>query len=194
MALCEYTAAIQAFSDKFPIVLKPLRNYAGKGIVKIQDGTAEVDGVTQSLSAFLDAYTCNPIPYLGMKFLRNVGQGDKRIVVVNRQVLGGVLRMPPPGAWLCNAAQGGQAVGAELTAEEHHMLEVIGPVLQREGIVMFGFDTLVNDDGRRILSEINTLSIGGLPQMETLNKRPVVSRAAGLLWEYINTEIYGDPN
>ncbi|MCB9293917.1 MAG: hypothetical protein H6559_12470 [Lewinellaceae bacterium] len=40
-----------------------------------------------------------------MKFLRNVRQGDKRIIVVNGEVLGAVLRLPPRGSWLCNAAQ-----------------------------------------------------------------------------------------
>lgn len=194
MKLCQSRTDIQGFSDKFPIVLKPLRNYAGKGIVKIQDGQAEVDGKTLLLPDFLDAYADNPIPYLGMKFLTNVSQGDKRIVVVNRQILGGVLRLPPPGAWLCNAAQGGTAIGSELTPEEHHIVDVITPVLHQEGIAMFGFDTLVEDDGRRILSEINTLSIGGLPQMGELNQQPVVSRIAALLWQYINDEIYGDPN
>ncbi|WP_170110580.1 ATP-grasp domain-containing protein [Flavilitoribacter nigricans] len=194
MKLCENAEDIRTFSKKFPIVLKPLRNYGGKGIVKIQGEQVEVDGQELSLEDFLSSYEQAPEPYLAMKFLKNVNQGDKRIVVVNEQVLGGVLRLPPPGAWLCNAAQGGQATGTELTPEETRMAQVIGPVLQREGIAMFGFDTLVDDQGKRILSEINTLSIGGLPQMGALNGQPVVSRAAALLWQYINDEIYGDPD
>ena len=194
MKLCEKTEDIRAFSAQFPIVLKPLRNYGGKGIVKIEEGNVEVDGQSQTLADFLAAYAEAPEPYLGMKFLKNVGDGDKRIVVVNGQVLGGVLRLPPPGAWLCNAAQGGQAIRTELRPEEHYIAEVISPVLSKMGIAMFGFDTLVNDQGKRILSEINTLSIGGLPQMGALNGQPVVSQTASLLWQYINDEIYGDPN
>lgn len=194
MKLCRNAEDIRLFSEKFAIVLKPLRNYGGKGIVKVQRGVVEVDGEEQSLDAFLEDFASSPEPYLAMKFLKNVGQGDKRIIVVNQQILGGVLRMPPPGAWLCNAAQGGQATGTELTPEEHHIARVIGPALQREGIAMYGFDTLTDDQGKRILSEINTLSIGGLPQMGALNNQPVVSRAASYLWQYINDEIYGDPN
>jgi glutathione synthase len=194
MRFCEKVEDIEVFSRKFPIVLKPLRNYGGKGIVKIVQGEEEVDGQTQTLADFLHDYAQAPEPYLGMKFLKNVSAGDKRIVVVNGQVLGGVLRLPPPGAWLCNAAQGGQAIGTELSPEEHHIAKVISPVLGKAGIAMYGFDTLVNDQGKRILSEINTLSIGGLPQMGALNGQPVVSRAANLLWQYINDEIYGNPN
>lgn len=194
MKLCEQAEDIRAFSEKFPIVLKPLRNYGGQGIVKIQNDRVEVDGQELSLDDFLTQYARDPAPYLGMKFLKNVSEGDKRIIVVNRQVLGGVLRLPPAGAWLCNAAQGGKATATRLTPEEEHIAEVIGPALQKEGIAMFGFDTLVDDRGKRILSEINTLSIGGLPQMGALNGQPVVSRAATLLWQYINDEIYGDPS
>lgn len=194
MKLCKTAQDILSFSEKFAIVLKPLRNYGGKGIVRIQNGIVEVDGNKQPLDDFLRAYTESPEPYLGMKFLKNVSEGDKRIVVVNQEVLGGVLRLPPSGAWLCNAAQGGQAVGSQLTPEEHHIATVIGPALQREGIAMYGFDTLVDDRGKRILSEINTLSIGGLPQMGALNGQPVVARAADGLWQYINDEIYGHPN
>lgn len=193
MALCESTEAIRAFSEKFPVVLKPLRNYGGKGIVKIEQGVVEVDGTTNTLEAFLNSYVSAPAPYLGMKYMSNVDQGDKRIVVVNQQVLGGVLRLPPPGAWLCNAAQGGRATGTELTSEEYHIVEVIGPELRKEGIVMFGFDTLLDDQGKRILSEINTSSIGGLPQMGRLNKQPVIDRAATLIWQYINEEMYENP-
>lgn len=194
MKLCESAADIRAFSEKFPIVLKPLRNYGGKGIVKIQRGQVDLDGRSTTLDAFLEAYGQDPTPYLGMRFLKNVQRGDKRIVVVNGEVLGGVLRLPPPGAWLCNAAQGGRATRTVITPEEQHIAEVIGPELQKEGIAMYGFDTLEDDNGKRVLSEINTLSIGGLPQMGKLNDQPVVSRAAKLLWTHINQELYGDPN
>jgi glutathione synthase len=191
MKLCETAADIRSFSEQFPVVLKPLRNYGGRGIVKIENEQAEQDGEVRPLSQFLENYRQDPVPYLAMKFLVNVDQGDKRIVVVNGRILGGVLRMPPPGAWLCNAAQGGYAVSAAISPEEYRIAEVITPVLLEAGIVMFGFDTLTDDAGRRVLSEINTLSIGGLPQMGELNNTPVVDRAAGLLWQYVNKEMYG---
>jgi len=49
---------------------------------------------------------------------------------------------------------------------------------------MYGVDTLVNDEGKRVLSEINTTSIGGLPQIEAMTGQPVVEKAAGLIWDY----------
>ena len=50
---------------------------------------------------------------------------------------------------------------------------------------MYGFDTLVDDDGKRVLSEINTLSIGGIGPLAELSGRPVIREAAKLLWGYL---------
>lgn len=192
MRLVETAEDIRSFSRRFPIVLKPLSNYGGKGIVKIADDQVDNGGEEYSLDSFLNEYRQNPVPYLAMRFLSNVDQGDKRVIVVNGRVLGAVLRLPPPGAWLCNAAQGGRGVAAEVTPAELHIADTLSPVLLEQGVVMFGFDTLVDDDGERVLSEINTMSIGGLQQMGQLNDQPVVTRTAALLWDYINDEMYGD--
>jgi len=51
---------------------------------------------------------------------------------------------------------------------------------------MYGVDTLVGDDGKRVLSEINTTSIGGLPQIAAMNNLPLVERAIDLIWEFYN--------
>jgi glutathione synthase len=122
---------------------------------------------------------------LAMKFLKNVTQGDKRTIVVNREILGAALRLPAPGGWLCNVNQGGHAILAEPDEDEHIIQEILTPMLHRKGVVIFGFDTLVDDDGRRVLSEINTLSIGGLVPLEEMSGKPVLKRAATLLWDYI---------
>jgi glutathione synthase len=163
--------AVADFAHHYPIVLKPLRAYGGKGILRI-DHPEEMAGLT------LDE------PYLAMKFLKNVSQGDKRILVVNGRILAASLRLPPPGEWLCNVAQGGTSVIAEVTEREREMVEVLAPELLSRGICFAGIDTLVDDDGRRVLSEINTLSIGGFPQAAAQTGRPIVQQAIDELFNY----------
>lgn len=195
MRSCRTVEEIAAFRENFPIVLKPLNNYGGKGIVRI-DGDTVWDGLEKK--SFLkftgELERQSGFEYLAMKYLVNVSQGDKRIIVCREEVLGATLRKPAEGSWLCNAAQGGQPHGAELTTEERRIVERLKGEMTRRGIVMYGIDTLVDDDGQRVLSEINTLSIGGIQQMELLNKEPVVARTADLLWQYIKEEINGKPN
>ncbi len=190
MQLCRSKAEVRAFSEQFPIVLKPLREYGGKGIVKIMDGRVFLgtDG-EEVLETYLNSIeeVLEQEGYLAMKFLKNVSQGDKRVLVVNGQILGASLRLPAPDSWLCNVAQGGQSVGTTVSPEEEVMVARLMPHLLSAGIVMFGMDTLTDDNGKRVLSEINTLSIGGFPQAAEQTGRPIVELAIDGIIQYVNT-------
>ena len=194
MKLCRSVEDTLAFSNRFPVVLKPLRNYGGRGILRIEDGKVWEGNQYVQLEDWLKGLADQEVTFLGMRFLPNVSKGDKRIVVCNGEVLGASLRLPPEGSWMCNAAQGGIPHAATLTPEEEHIARRLSPELTRRGVVMFGFDTLTDDDGRRVLSEVNTVSIGGLAQMGRLSGQPVVRRAAELIWKYTKTKIYGESN
>ena len=122
---------------------------------------------------------------LAMDYLPNVSQGDKRTIVVNKKIIGSALRMPPPESWICNIAQGGHALISAADENELRIEQEITPLLYDKGVIMYGFDTLVNDEGKRVLSEINTLSIGGLGPIEELSGLPVLKTVSSLLCEYI---------
>jgi len=183
--MCHSMEEALAMSRAKEIVLKPLHSYGGRGMVRLSKEYSwnENDKFPiDKLSSFL---TEDHFPMLSMTFLKNVTMGDKRTIVANHEILGSALRLPAPGSWMCNVAQGGHAVPAEPDEEEKIIERTLTPLLHRKGVVMYGFDTLVDDDGRRVLSEINTLSIGGLVPLEELTGKPVLRRAARLLWDYV---------
>lgn len=165
------------------VVLKPLREYGGRGLVRITNGTAEEDGQSSPLETWLQ--TADLGNYLAMKYLKNVGQGDKRILVVNGQILGASLRIPAPGQWLCNVARGGTSIVAGVAPEEENMIAAVAPALLKKGIVIFGADTLVDDDGKRVLSELNTNSIGGFPQAAAQTGRPILQQTIDGIYNYL---------
>ena len=183
MKICRSKADIIAFKNHFPIVLKPFRQYGGKGIVKIDGDKAWVGKSETSFDDFMNGLQDGNIAYLGVKYLKNVSQGDKRIVVVNGKVMGASLRLPPENFWICNTAMGGSSHMAEIDEQECAIIKAIDPVLSRMGIVMYGVDTLVGDDGTRVLSEINTTSIGGLMQIAKLRQQPLIEEAIDLIWQ-----------
>jgi glutathione synthase len=188
MKICRSAADITAFASDFPIVLKPFREYGGKGIVRI-DGDKVMKGSKETtLSEFLSSLEGNPIAYIGVKFLEKVSEGDKRIVVVDGQIMGASLRLPVKDFWICNIAMGGSHNHAEVDEEEIRIVKRLHPTLARLGVVMYGIDTLMGDDGKRVLSEINTTSIGGLPQIAKQRDEPLVEKAADLIWNYIVTK------
>lgn len=167
---------IRDFAQQFPLVLKPLRAYGGKGIVRVDTPDDNID---------IDLHE----PYLAMKFLKNVSAGDKRILVVNGKILAASLRVPPPGEWLCNVARGGKSVGTGVDPEEEAMIAALAPEILQRGICFAGVDTLTNDDGKRVLSEINTLSIGGFPQAQRQTGRPILQQTIDELFNYCHARL-----
>ncbi len=194
MELCDSVEVVRQFKERFPIVLKPLRNYGGKGIVKIEGEEVQYGDLKLKFDDFLPILKENLAvdgAYLGMKYLKNVSQGDKRVILVNGQILGASLRLPPEGSWMCNVSQGGSSVLSEADEQEELIAARISPYLLEQGIVVCGFDTLVEDDGRRVLSEINTLSVGGLPQAAKQSGRPIVKQTVNLIFNYLNNSERG---
>ena len=187
--LCHSINEVLTFAKQFPIILKPLKEYGGNGILKIDgnvlnDGTADFDTISylENLKSYIETEG-----FLAMEFLKNVSQGDKRILVVNGEILASSLRLPAENSWLCNVAQGGRSVPAEATPEEIQIIKTISPKLLEAGILIFGADTLVNNDGKRILSEVNTLSIGGFPQAEKQTGKPILQQTVDGIINYVNS-------
>ena len=183
--LCKTAEDILEFKSRFPIVLKPLRGYGGKGIVKIDGDRAWMGTEEIELENFLNSLIDDPEEYLAMKYLKNVNKGDKRVVVINGNIFGASLRLPAEDSWLCNNSQGGSSVATQVEPEEKVMAMRLASVLSKMGVMFFGFDTLVDDNGKRVLSEVNTMSIGGVMQIDRASEEPLLEKAAGWIWSYV---------
>jgi len=188
--ICKSIEDIIGFKNQFPIVLKPFREYGGRGLVRIDGDRAWEGSEETNFSDFIEKNRNEEIEYLGVKFLKNVSEGDKRIVVVNGEIIGSSLRIPAEGSWLCNVSQGGRSVLTEVDDREREIVERVNPILSNLGIVMYGVDTLVGDDGQRILSELNTTSIGGVPQMARQSGLPLVEKTVNRIMDFIIEKKY----
>jgi glutathione synthase len=185
MGLIQSPEDLISFKKQFPMVLKPLRDYGGRGLVKIEGDKASIDGKEVAWKDFFERYDKTPQPYLGMKFLKNVDKGDKRIVVAGGEILTASLRLPSEGSWLCNVAQGGTSQNSKPDQREREIVDYIDPILRKEGIFMYGLDTLVDDDGQRVISEVNTLSPGGIKASAGETESAVFNRLTRKLVDYL---------
>ena len=189
--LCHSIAEVMEMAELFPIVLKPLEDYGGRGLLKI-DGNHLDDGNTvHDTSSYLRGISnyISTEGYLAMKYLKNVTKGDKRILVVGGEIMASSLRLPPADSWLCNVARGGKSVGTTVTKREKEIIAKVSPILLEKGIFIFGADTLVDDDGQRILSELNTLSIGGFPQAEAQTGMPIIKQSIDKFFQYATAKL-----
>ena len=183
--MCHSVDEAKQMSQEMEIVLKPLFSYGGRGIVRLSNTYCWNENERHPLSALSTFLDDSHFPMVSTRFLKNVTMGDKRTIVANGKILGSALRMPAPESWMCNVAQGGHAEIATADKEELEMERQLTPMLRSKGVVFYGFDTLVDDSGMRVLSEINTLSIGGLVPLHEMRNENILGKAAGLLWDYL---------
>ena len=185
--LCHSIEEIVSFRQKIgDIVLKPLREYGGQGILKVTEDVIHDGDVIHDRLSYLASKESYIISegYLAMKYLKNVSQGDKRLIVVDGEILAASNRLPQEGSWICNVALGGKSVAAEVSEREIEIIEKLDPILKENGILIYGVDTLVDDDHERILSEVNTLSIGGFPQAEVQTGLPILKITVQKIIDY----------
>lgn len=183
LKLCHNKEEVFAFAKAYDTVIKPLRDYGGHGIMRINENGYLEGNYRISRDEFVKKLNTIGFPLLAMKFMKNVKNGDKRIVVAGGKILLASLRMPAEGSWMCNVAQGATAEPSEPTERERYMVEMLDKKLSKEGIILYGIDTLEDDDGLRYLSEINTLSIGGIGPAEKMLNLPITDTVVAEMWK-----------
>ncbi|MFT6099354.1 MAG: glutathione synthase [Arenicella sp.] len=173
MLLCHCADDVMQFLHQSPAVLKPLYGYGGKTNILINNEIC-FEGSNafrrKELEAVLNERFSSGQTYLAMQYLPQYVNGDKRILVINGKVVGASLRIPQD-SWLCNVSSGGKVNSTELNAEEYDAVNQLAPLLKAEGISMFGIDTLESDNGKRLITEINTCCPGGFYSINTVLKK-----------------------
>jgi glutathione synthase len=110
------------------------------------------------------------------RYLPEVRAGDKRIILVDGEAVGGVSRIPKDGEARANFHAGGLAQATELTAREREICAQIGPVLRQKGLVFVGIDVIGD-----YLTEINVTSPTGIQEIDRLSGTDISS----LIWDAI---------
>ena len=100
-------------------------------------------------------------------------------------------RVPPNGNWICNVALGGRDSPISVSNREREIVKDVSNILAKKGVFIFGIDTLIDNYGQRVLSEINVMSIGGLIQAEAATEKKILKRYASLFWKYVDTYLGG---
>jgi glutathione synthase len=142
-------AAVRAFhAEHQDVILKPLDGMGGSGIFRVG-----ADG--RNLGAIIETLNREGAQTLMVqKFLPEIAQGDKRVLVI-----GGVpvpyclARIPQGGEVRGNLAAGGKGVALPLSDADRQLAEALGPTLAARGLLLVGLDIIGNR-----LTEINVTS------------------------------------
>src|SRR5918998_2619490 len=152
------------------IILKPLFGNGGAGVFHLRPDDS-------NLNALVEMFTeRSREPLVVQKYVPDVRQGDKRIILVDGVAMGAINRVPAAGEARSNMHVGGRPEQTTLTERERAICEAIGPELKDRGMIFVGIDVIGG-----YLTEINVTSPTGAQQL----KRFGGADAAALMWDVI---------
>ena len=181
----DYETAFSFWEKHQTIIAKQTNSCGGKGVYKIwyQKGSFWVDNFIQGqrsfnsfaeVLSFITNQTSEPLQLV--RYLNNVQQGDKRVVVVDGEIYGAYVRRSKSGHWVNNVSGDGECLLASITATEKEAIADTVAAYQSRGLHTLGYDFLQDDDGVWRISEINAGNIGGFARLEQLTQTPVMAR------------------
>jgi glutathione synthase len=146
---------IQEFrAEHKDIILKPLYGRGGAGVFHV----APQD---ENLAALLELFTeLYREPVMVQRYLPEIRDGDKRIILIDGQPAGALTRIPAPGEARANLHVGGVGKKTELSARDREICEAIGPTLEHRGLLLVGIDVIGG-----YLTEINVTSPTGIQEI-----------------------------
>ena len=157
------------------IVLKPLHGFAGGSVFRIGS-----DG--RNLASLMELFNRTyREPHILQKFIPEISEGDKRIVLVDGEIAGAINRVPGEGEIRSNLAVGGKAAKTGLTDGEKQICAALGPELRKRGLLFVGIDVI----GGKWLTEINVTSPTGIVAIDNFNG----TDTPGLIWRAIDRKL-----
>jgi glutathione synthase len=152
--------ALKAFMAELggEMIVKPLDGCGGTGVFYLSDQDRNTNSI-------LEAATDNGRRLImAQRYLPEIRQGDKRIIVLNGEPLGAVLRVPLESETRGNIHVGGQCVKTAVTERDREICAALAPLLRADGLYFTGLDVIGS-----FLTEVNVTSPTGIQEVNALN-------------------------
>ena len=162
---------INSFRDEHgAVVMKPLHGHGGAAVFRVMPQDMNFGSLFDMFSVTFRE------PWVIQRFLPEVKNGDKRIILVDGEFAGAVNRVPAPDDLRSNMVRGGAAQATELSVREREICATLGPALRERGLLFVGIDVI---DGN--LTEINVTCPTGIRAIARLDGPDVAAR----IWDTI---------
>jgi len=160
-------SGVTAFLDEVGgrAVVKPLDGAGGAGVLLLTKG----DKNTKSILELLTSEGRKLV--MAQEFLPAVTAGDKRVLLLDGEVLGAINRVPQGDDIRSNIHVGGRVEPCEVTEAERAIVADIAPRLRADGLVFVGLDLI---GGR--LTEVNVTSPTGIQELSRHRGEDVATR------------------
>ncbi len=166
---------IKAFKEKHEdIILKPLYGNGGAGVFRLDANDRNLTSLHELFTGF------SREPLIVQKFLPDVRNGDKRVILVDGEAVGAINRVPAEGETRSNMHVGGRPEKVGLTERDMEICAAIGPLLKEKGQIFVGIDVIGD-----YLTEINVTSPTGIQELERFNGENIAEK----IWQAIEAKL-----
>ena len=166
---------IKAFKEKHgDIILKPLYGNGGAGVFRLDANDRNLTSLHELFTGF------SREPLIVQKFLPDVSNGDKRVILVDGEPVGAINRVPAAGETRSNMHVGGRPEKIGLSQRDLEICAAIGPLLKEKGQIFVGID-IIGD----YLTEINVTSPTGIQELERFDGVNIAEK----IWQAIEAKI-----
>ena len=155
------------------IVMKPLYGKGGEAVFRLEKQDLNFGSLYDLFAATFREQ------WVVQKFLPEIRQGDKRIILVDGEYAGAVNRVPAPDDLRSNMVRGGSPEATELSPRETEICQTIGPALRERGLIFVGIDVIGG-----YLTEINVTSPTGIRAIKNVGGPDV----AAMVWDRIEAK------
>ncbi|MCA1977600.1 MAG: glutathione synthase [Thiobacillus sp.] len=148
------------------IIVKPLTEMGGAGIFRLTPHDPNRNVILETLTRK------GQRPIMAQRYLPDIIDGDKRILLIDGEVIPFALaRIPQPGETRGNLAAGGTARAQPLSERDREIAAAIAPWARERGIFLAGLDVIGD-----CLTEINVTSPTGFQEITAQTGFDVAAR------------------
>ena len=162
---------------------------SGHGDILLSQGLLPVESLA-SLEAAMALIGDVSEEWLAMPFLPGTLLGDKRVVVVDGEVIAGYRRRSRSGHWINNVSVDADCVLEPVSADERSVVAATAPAYRAMGMRILGYDFLTGQSGEPVVSEINVGNIGGFSRVTELGGSDAMQELLG--WTRLFAEAEGE--
>jgi len=160
------------------MIVKPVFGFGGREVLLARTDDPNLGSLLELATAEGQRWT------IAQEYLPAAKEGDKRILLVDGEPIGAVLRMAATGELRNNFHAGGQPADTLITERDRAIIRAVAPMLREHGQFFVGLDVIGG-----YLTEINVTSPTGMQEINRLGGLKGDSTMQAVFWGALESKL-----
>lgn len=174
--IADLHATLEEFGGR--MIIKPVFGFGGREVLQARAGDPNLSTLFEIATRDETRWT------VAQGLIEQAKDGDKRILLLDGEPVGAVLRVAAPGELRDNFHAGGTARATQITDRDLEICAAVGPLLREHGQYFCGIDVIGG-----LLTEINVTSPTGMQEINRLGALEGEHTMQARFWDGIDAKL-----